>query len=129
MTPRSMRSGSTVGAARSRTTRLSRWRTSFKLPYAEMDRYCSTCGKESMKREVRDLTVIKFHSENRPLGMLRTYCPDHLDNFLSTSTVRTPTARLRSRRPAAAAVREVEAPPCGLEFLHSRGLCGCGEEE
>ena len=100
-----------------------------KLPYAEMDRYCSTCGKESMKREVRDLTVIKFHSENRPLGMLRTYCPDHLDNFLSTSTVRTPTARLRSRRPAAAAVREVEAPPCGLEFLHSRGLCGCGEEE
>jgi hypothetical protein len=42
--------------------------------------YCSVCGHNPQPRPTSELWVIKHRSPLRPLGELRTYCPDHLCN-------------------------------------------------
>jgi hypothetical protein len=85
--------------------------------------YCSRCGKESQRRPTSELWIIKHHMTGRPLGHLMTYCDDHLPE---REWVEDQSSGWKIRKRL---VVEVEMPPCGLEFLHSRGMCGCGEEE
>ena len=87
--------------------------------------YCSRCGKNSKRRPTSELTIIKHHMAGRPLGHLMTYCDDHLPEreWDRRQSV------LRMRGSASGEWSRWSCPPCGLEFLHSRGLCGCGEEE
>jgi hypothetical protein len=86
--------------------------------------YCSRCGKTSERRPTSELTIIKHHMAGRPLGHFMTYCDDHLPEREWEEGSQSSGWKIRKRP-----VVEVEPPPCGLEFLHSRGLCGCGEEE